>query len=199
MAAKQLSGSKISVIQKVFKAIFNLDDLEVDGGQFDLLLSEGDTLTPGELTIKALETPGHTPGCLSHQIGNAIFVGDSLFSPGYGTARADFPGVNADTLYQSIARLPGFPDATRLLPGHNYSEAGAQPESVHNVAEQRARNVHLQGNGKDDYVKPRTRRDAQLVPPHLIIPSIQANIRAGAFPLPESNGVACLKTPVNQL
>jgi glyoxylase-like metal-dependent hydrolase (beta-lactamase superfamily II) len=192
-------GAKIPAVQEVFKTIFNLDDLAVDGSQFDLLLNEGDSLPLGELTIKALETPGHTPACLSYQIDDAIFVGDTLFSPGYGTARADFPGGDARTLYQSIERLLGFPDDTRLFLCHDYPEAGAPPESVHTVIEHKLRNIHLQGQGMDDYVKLRSDRDAQLELPHLIIPSIQVNIRAGAFPPPESNGVSYLKTPLNQL
>lgn len=191
-------GSKIPQVQQVFKGIFNITDLAADGSQFDLLLKEGDTLALGQLEINILETPGHTPACVAYQISDAIFIGDTFFAPLYGTARADFPGGSAATLYQSLQRLLSFPDQTRLFLCHDYPTRGNEPEPVRRVAEQRTNNIHLQGDGASHYINLRNTRDAQLEMPVLILPSIQVNIRAGEFPPPDNNGVSYLKIPLNQ-
>lgn len=191
-------GAKIPQVQQAFKDIFNIADLAVDGSQFDLLLAEGDTLTLGQLPLKVLATPGHTPACVSYQIGDAIFIGDTFFAPTYGTAKADFPGGSAATLYQSLQRLLSFPDQTRLFLCHDYPARGDKPEPLHSVAEQRTKNIHMQGDRASDYIKLRNDRDAQLDMPTLILPSIQVNIRAGEFPPPDDNGVSYLKIPLNQ-
>jgi len=175
-----------------------MTDFDTDGSQFDLLLSEGDNLELGDLSIKVLETPGHTPACLSYQIGDAIFIGDTFLAPSYGTARADFPGGDASTLYQSLERILSFPDETRLYLCHDYPEAGSDPQYLCTVADQR-NNIHVQGSGADDFIKLRKERDANLEMPVLILPAIQVNIRAGQLPEPEDNGVAYLKIPLNQI
>jgi len=186
------------MVQNVFKGVFNMSDLATDGSQFDLLLSEGDSLELGDLSIKVLETPGHTPACLSYQIDDALFIGDTFFTPDYGTARADFPGGDASTLHTSLERILSFPDATRLYLCHDYPEAGNDPQYFCTVAEQRS-NIHVQGSGADDYIQLRKERDANLEMPVLILPAIQINIRAGQLPAPEDNGVAYLKIPLNQI
>jgi len=191
-------GANVSMVQNVFKGVFNMSDLATDGSQFDLLLSEGDSLELGDLSIKVLETPGHTPTCLSYQIDDALFIGDTFFTPHYGTARADFPGGDASTLYTSLERILSFPDATRLYLCHDYPEAGNDPQYFCTVAEQRS-NIHVQGSGADDYIQLRKERDANLEMPVLILPAIQINIRAGQLPAPEDNGVAYLKIPLNQI
>ena len=184
--------------QDVFKGVFNMTDLTTDGSQFDLLLGEGDSLTLGELNIKVLEPPGHTPACVSYQIDDALFIGDTFLAPNYGTARADFPGGDASTLYQSLKRILSFPDETRLFLCHDYPEEGVAPQSVCTVADQR-NNVQLQGSGADAFIEMRKTRDAQLEMPLLILPAIQVNIRAGQLPTAEDNGVAYLKIPLNQI
>ncbi len=191
-------GAKIPVVQDVFKGVFNMTDLTTDGSQFDLLLGEGDSLTLGELNIKVLETPGHTPACVSYQIDDALFIGDTFLAPNYGTARADFPGGDASTLYQSLKRILSFPDETRLFLCHDYPEEGVAPQSVCTVADQR-NNVQLQGSGADAFIEMRKTCDAQLEMPVLILPAIQVNIRAGQLPTAEDNGVAYLKIPLNQI
>ena len=191
-------GGNVPIVQDVFKGVFNMTDFATDGSQFDLLLSEGDSLELGDLSIKVLETPGHTPACLSYQIGDAIFIGDTFLAPSYGTARADFPGGDASTLYQSLERILSFPDETRLYLCHDYPEAGSDPQYLCTVADQR-NNIHVQGSGADDFIKLRKERDANLEMPVLILPAIQVNIRAGELPAPEDNGVAYLKIPLNQI
>ena len=190
-------GAKVPLVQDAFKGVFNMVDLATDGSQFDLLLGEGDTLSLGELSIKVIETPGHTPACVSYQIDDAIFIGDTFFAPSYGTARADFPGGDASALYQSLQRLLKFPDNTKLYLCHDYPEEGDSPEPIHTVAEQR-NNIHVQ-DGAEGFIKLRTERDAGLEMPILILPSIQVNIRAGELPAPEDNGIAYLKVPLNQI
>ena len=192
-------GTKITLVQKTFKGIFNLPDLAIDGSQFDLLLDENSTLSLGELKIKVLNTPGHTPACVSYHIGDVIFIGDTFFAPNYGTARADFPGGNAGELYKSLQHLLSFPDETRLFLCHDYPEAGEKPQHVHTVAEQR-NNIHLSSGESDkDFIQLREDRDSALDVPLLILPSIQVNINAGELPVPEDNGVAYLKLPLNTL
>ena len=190
-------GAKVPLVQGAFKDVFNMVDLATDGSQFDLLLGEGDTLSLGELSIKVIETPGHTPACVSYQIDDAIFIGDTFFAPSYGTARADFPGGDASALYQSLQRLLKFPDNTKLYLCHDYPEEGDSPEPIHTVAEQRG-NIHVQ-DGAEGFIKLRSERDASLEMPVLILPSIQVNICAGELPAPEDNGIAYLKIPLNQI
>lgn len=194
---KVVIGRHITAVQTVFKKIFNLDDLTPDGGQFDLLVDEGDELKLGNLIMRVMNTPGHTPACVSYQVGDAVFIGDTLFSPAAGSARADFPGGDAHTLYQSVTRLLSLPEDTRLFLCHDYPAPGVTPVACTTVAEQRHNNIHFQGQ-EMDYIKMRTARDATLEMPMLILPSIQINIRAGAFPAPENNGVSYLKLPLNQ-
>ena len=191
-------GANVTAVQAVFKGVFNMADCATDGSQFDLLLSEGDNLNLGELTITVLETPGHTPACLSYQIDDAIFIGDTFFAPHYGTARADFPGGDASTLYKSLERILSFPDETRLYLCHDYPAAGVAPQYLSTVADQR-NNIHLQGSGANDFIKLRKERDADLEMPVLILPAIQVNICAGELPAPENNGVTYLKIPLNQI
>ncbi|MEH6543448.1 MAG: MBL fold metallo-hydrolase [Porticoccaceae bacterium] len=191
-------GRHIDQVQDVFKGVYNLGDLATDGSQFDRLLSEGDTLALGKLTITVLETPGHTPACVAYQIEDAVFIGDTFFSPQAGTARVDFPGGNAHQQYQSLTKLLALPDSTRLFLCHDYPAEGEVPVPMVTVAEQKARNIYLQGGSEQDYVTRRQARDATLDMPVLILPSIQVNIQAGQMPEPEDNGVSYLKLPLNQ-
>lgn len=192
-------GEHIREVQRIFRPVFNLQD--TDAGGFDRLLADGDTLPLGELVIEAIHTPGHTPACLSYRIGDAVFVGDTLFMPDYGTARADFPGGSAQTLYRSIRKLLNLPAETRLFMCHDYKA----PDRDHyawetTVAEQRRANVHVHdGVSENDFVNLREKRDATLAAPVLLLPSIQVNIHAGTLPAAESNGVRYLKIPMTLL
>ena len=194
-------GEHIRDVQKVFQNVFNLKDLKTDGSDFDRLLKDGEELPLGNLTIKALHTPGHTPACLSYLVDDAIFVGDTLFMPDYGTARADFPGGDAASLYRSIRRILALPPQTRVFLCHDYlpkERTTYQWETT--IAEQRAKNVHVHdGISEADFVAMRTARDKSLEMPVLILPSIQVNIAAGALPEPEDNGVRYLKIPLDAL
>lgn len=194
-------GAQITQIQRVFGQLFDLDDVTPDGSQFDRLVREGDRLELGELEIAVLHTPGHTPACVSYQIGDTVFVGDTLFMPDYGTARCDFPGGSAATLYASIQKLLALPGKTRLFVGHDYLPAGRSTfawEST--VAEQRRGNVQVHdGIEEAAFVAMREARDATLEAPHLILPSLQVNIRAGQLPAPEANGRRYLKLPLDAI
>ncbi len=196
--ARVAIGEHIREVQTIFRPVFNLDDVSGDGGEFDRLLRDGETLTIGDLKVDVLHTPGHTPACVSYRIGDAVFVGDTLFMPDYGTARADFPGGSAHTLYQSIQKLLALPPGTRLFMCHDYMAPGRNSfawEST--VAEERARNVHVhEGVSADEFVAMREHRDSTLAAPALLLPAIQINIRAGRWPKAESNGVHYLKIPV---
>lgn len=195
-------GSHITTVQKVFGEIFNAEEaFAIDGSQFDRLLSEGDTLTFGGLTIEVMHTPGHTPACLSYVIGDAVFVGDTLFMPDYGTARCDFPGGDARTLYASIQRLFTLPDSTRMFMCHDYKAVGRDEYcNETTVAAERQNNIHVrEGITADEFVAMRTARDATLSMPTLILPSVQINMRAGDLPPAEDNGVRYLKIPLNAL
>ena len=195
--AKIVIGARITEVQKTFIPLFEAD-ATVDGAVFDVLMEEGDTLPFGELSIEALHTPGHTPACLTYRIGDAAFVGDTLFMPDYGTARADFPGGDARTLYRSIQKVLALPPETRVFVGHDYLPAGRDAfcwETT--VAEERARNIHVGGGAtEDDFVAMRQARDATLAPPTLILPALQVNIRAGALPAPTAAGNVFLRLPV---
>ena len=194
-------GANITVVQDVFGKAFNAGtEFARDGSQFDCLFKEGDTFAIGNLEGRVLHTPGHTPACLTYVIGDAAFVGDTLFMPDYGTARCDFPGGDARTLYQSIQKVLTLPDATRLFLCHDYKAPG-RDEYCHvtTVAEQRAHNVHVhEGIDEEAFVKMRTERDATLAMPRLILPSVQVNMRAGHMPPAEDDGQVYLKVPINR-
>lgn len=192
-------GALINQVQEVFKGVFNYgDEFKTDGSQFDALLSANRRFNIGALEVKVLHTPGHTPACVSFDIAGHLFVGDTLFMPDVGTARCDFPGGDAETLYRSIQMLLSYPDHTPIYMCHDYPNNRA-PQYLTSVAEQKADNIHV-GGGKScqAFVEMRTTRDATLDMPALILPSIQINIRAGALPDAENNGVSYLKLPLNQ-
>ncbi len=194
-------GKDITKVQGVFAGIFNLDDVATDGSQFDVLLSDGDEINVGGIPGKVLHTPGHTPACNTFVIGDAAFVGDTLFMPDFGTARCDFPGGDAELLYDSIQRILELPSDTRLFMCHDYKGPGRDEYAWEtSIEEQRQNNVHVgEGTSKQAFVAFRKERDAQLGVPKLILPSIQVNIRAGDMPPPESNGTSYMKIPVDTL
>jgi glyoxylase-like metal-dependent hydrolase (beta-lactamase superfamily II) len=191
-------GERIRDVQAIFRPVFNLSDVSGDGSEFDHLFRDGETFHVGELAVRVLHTPGHTPACVSYQIGDAVFVGDTLFMPDYGTARADFPGGSASSLYRSIRRLLELPAETRLFMCHDYKAPGRDRHAWETtVGEQKARNVHVHdGVSESEFVEIRKARDATLAAPTLLLPSIQVNIRAGRLPRAESNGVSYLKIPI---
>jgi glyoxylase-like metal-dependent hydrolase (beta-lactamase superfamily II) len=193
-------GSKIMVVQDVFGKIFNEGtEFQRDGSQFDALFEDGDTYTIGGLTATALYTPGHTPACMTHVVGDAAFVGDTLFMPDGGSARADFPGGDAGQLYDSIQKVLSLPDETRLFMCHDYGPGGRDIAWETTVGEEKAHNIHVgKGKTKEEFIKFRTERDATLDMPKLIIPSLQVNMRAGEVPK-DKNGRMMLKVPLNQL
>ena len=191
-------GEHIREVQKIFGPAFNLTQVSGDGSEFDRLLRDGDRLPLGALDIEVIHTPGHTPACVSYRIGDAVFVGDTLFMPDYGTARADFPGGSARTLYHSIRRLLALPPQTRLFMCHDYKAPGRDDYRWETTVQaQRAHSVHVHdGIAEDAFVAMRQQRDATLPAPTLLLPSIQLNIRAGRLPEAESNGVRYLKIPL---
>jgi glyoxylase-like metal-dependent hydrolase (beta-lactamase superfamily II) len=199
--APVMIGSHISEVQAIFGALFEADDVTPDGHDFDRLVGEGDSLPLGNLEINILHTPGHTPACVTYVIGDAAFVGDTIFMPDYGTARADFPGGSATTLYRSIRRILDLPAETRIFVGHDYLPSGrTEIRWETSVAEQRRANVHVhQGVSEDAFVAMRTTRDKTLEAPMLILPSLQVNIRAGAMPPTSPRGHVYLRLPVNAL
>ena len=192
-------GEHIRDVQRTFAPMFGLDDVSGDGREFDRLFRDGETFPLGGLQVGVMHTPGHTPACVSYRIGDAVFVGDTLFMPDYGTARADFPGGDARTLYRSIHALLSLPDDTRLFLCHDYKAPGRDHYAWETtVADEKARNVHIGGGvTEDDYVKMREARDATLAAPVLLLPSLQVNIRAGRLPGPEANGRRYLKIPLD--
>lgn len=204
---KEMLGGRIGIgehvrqVQKVFGGLFNAEPgFATDGRQFDHLFTDGERFRIGALEAEAMHTPGHTPADLTYVIGDAAFIGDTLFMPDYGTARTDFPGGNAHTLYRSMRRILDLPSATRLFTGHDYAPGGRAYAWESSVAEQRARNVHMHdGVSETDFVALRTARDAKLDMPRLILPSVQVNMRAGHLPPPEDNGVRYLKLPLDRL
>ncbi|MFL5045943.1 MAG: MBL fold metallo-hydrolase, partial [Xanthobacteraceae bacterium] len=191
-------GEHITDVQRIFRPIFNATDLKADGSDFDHLFKDGERFAIGELAAEVLYTPGHTPADISYKIEDAVFVGDTLFMPDYGTARADFPGGDARQLYHSIKKLLALPDATRLFMCHDYKAPGRDHYAWETtVKDERDHNVHIGGSkGEDDFVAMRTARDSKLATPKLLLPSIQVNIRAGRFPPAEANGVRYLRIPV---
>lgn len=194
-------GDHITAVQHVFKGIFNLTDgFKEDGTQFDHLLAPDETFAIGNLMAKAMYVPGHTPACIAYQIGDAVFVGDTLFMPDVGSARCDFPGGCAKTLYASVRKILSLPASTRLFMCHDYPPDERPVCFQTTVAEQRAHNIHLHdGVTEAEFVRMRTARDATLTMPVLILPAVQINIRAGEFPPKEVNGVSYLKIPLNAL
>ena len=201
LGGKIAIGGKITQVQNVFKGIFHLEpEFATNGSQFDHLFEDGDTFAIGTLQAQALSVPGHTPACMAYQVGDAVFVGDTLFMPDVGTARCDFPGGNAHTLYQSVRKLLSLPAETRLFMCHDYPPEGREAQWECTVADQRARNIHVHdGVSEAEFVAMRTKRDAGLAMPVLILPSVQVNIRAGELPPPEANSVSYLKIPLNAL
>ncbi|MDN3558231.1 MBL fold metallo-hydrolase [Halomonas maura] len=194
-------GARIIEVQEIFAEAFNAgSEFARDGSQFDRLFEEGDTFAIGGLEARVLHTPGHTPACLTYVIGDAAFVGDTLFMPDYGTARCDFPGGDARTLYRSIQKVLALPGETRLFLCHDYKAPGREEyQHLTSVAEQRADNIHVhEGVGEDAFVKMRTERDASLDMPQLILPAVQVNMRAGQLPPAEDNGQVYLKVPINR-
>ena len=201
LGGKIVIGNQITSVQNVFKGVFNLNNqFAVDGSQFDRLLKDGESLPFGDLFLKALYVPGHTPACMAYEIGDSLFVGDTLFMPDVGTARCDFPGGNANTLYQSIQKVLAYPDETKLYMCHDYPPSKRPVAYCTTVGEERKSNIHVHdGVSEAEFVKMRNTRDASLEMPTLILPSIQVNIRAGHFPEPEDNGKSYLKIPINGL
>ncbi len=195
-------GDRITVVQETFGKIFNEGTrFQRDGSQFDQLFREGDVFMIGQLRGEVLHTPGHTPACLTYVIGDAAFVGDTLFMPDFGTARCDFPGGSAEVMWTSVQKILSLPEETRIFVGHDYKAPGREEFAWETtVAAQKARNVHVgAGHTREDFVALREKRDATLAMPRLIIPSLQVNMRAGHMPEPEDNGTSYLKVPVNGL
>ena len=199
LGGKVAIGDHISAVQGVFKDIFNLEKtFPTDGSQFDYLLKDGQEIHFGNLSLKSIFVPGHTPACMAYQVGDAVFVGDTMFMPDVGTARCDFPGGDAHVLYQSMRKILSLPPETRLFMCHDYPPNGRSAQFESTVAEQRRSNIHMHdGISEEQFIEMRTKRDATLEMPVLILPAIQVNIRAGEFPPKESNGISYLKIPVD--
>ena len=194
-------GKHIAAVQKVFKGIFNLEPgFREDGSQFDHLFRDGEEFRIGELTGHVMHVPGHTPADMAYRIRDAVFVGDTMFMPDVGTARCDFPGGNANTLYASVRKILALPPQTRLFMCHDYPPNDRPPAFETTVGEQREKNIHIHdGVSEEEFVAMRTKRDATLEMPVLILPAVQVNVRAGQMPPVEDNGVAYLKIPINAL
>ena len=194
-------GAGITLVQETFREIYNLGSgFATDGRQFERLFADGERFPLGQLEVEVLATPGHTSDSVTYLVGDAAFVGDTLFSPDYGSARCDFPGGDAATLYRSVRRLYGLPADTRLFLCHDYPPDGREPRCEWSIADQREGNIHLNaGTSEDDFVAMRSARDATLGMPALIIPAVQVNIRAGRLPEPEDNGTRYLRVPLDKL
>ena len=200
LGGKIAIGRQICAVQAVFKKIFNAPDMNTDGREFDQLFDDGDSFHLGQWPVRVMHTPGHTPACLTYLLGRHAFVGDTLFMPDYGSARCDFPGGDAATLYRSIQKVLALAPDTQLHLCHDYPPAGRGPMWVSTVAEQRSHNIHVHdGVSEADFVSMRRARDKTLAMPVLILPAVQVNVRAGQLPPPEDNGVSYLKIPVNLL
>jgi glyoxylase-like metal-dependent hydrolase (beta-lactamase superfamily II) len=196
--AKVVIGEHIADVQKIFAKVFNASDVSGDGREFDRLVKDGERLPLGSLEIEVMHLPGHTPADVAYRIGDAVFVGDTIFMPDYGTARADFPGGDARQLYRSIRRLLSLPAETRLFMCHDYKAPGRDRYAWEStVARERAENLHVRdGVDEDSFIAMRRKRDATLAAPLLLLPSVQVNIRAGRMPPPDENGVSYLRIPV---
>lgn len=202
VGGKTAIGDQISVVQRIFSDIFNEgQSFHTDGSQFDHLFKHGETYNVGSIKAQAIHTPGHTPACMSHLIGDALFVGDTIFMPDFGSARCDFPGGDAGTLFDSVQTLFALPDETRMFLCHDYKAPGrADYQWETTVGEQKASNIHLKtGTFRDAFIEMRTKRDATLDMPKLILPAVQINMRAGDLPPPEGNGLRYMKIPINAL
>ena len=201
LGGKTAIGDHIGGVQKVFKAIFNMEaGFKQDGSQFDHLFADGETIQIGAISGHTMYVPGHTPACVAYQFGDAVFVGDTMFMPDVGTARCDFPGGDAKTLYASTRKILSLPPETRLFMCHDYPPNGRPVNFQTTVAEQRAKNIHVHdGISEAQFVDMRTKRDATLAMPVLILPAVQINIRAGELPPKEDNGVSYVKIPLNAL
>ena len=201
LGGKTAIGDHIGGVQKVFKGIFNMEaDFKADGSQFDHLFKDGESIPVGGLVGHTMYVPGHTPACVAYQFGDAVFVGDTMFMPDVGTARCDFPGGDAKTLFASTRKILSLPPETRLFMCHDYPPNGRPATFQTTVAEQRAKNIHVHdGISEAQFVELRTKRDATLDMPVLILPAVQINIRAGELPSKENNGIAYVKIPLNAL
>lgn len=198
IGAKVAIGEHIRDVQRIFRVVFNAEDVSGSGAEFDILFKDGDTFSIGGLQGEVIHTPGHTPACVTYRIGDVVFVGDTLFMPDYGTARADFPGGDARQLFRSIRRILALPEETRIFVCHDYKAPGRDTYAWETtVGDERRRNLHVRdGVEEDAFVKQRTARDATLSAPSLLMPSIQVNMRAGQLPPSDSNGIHYLKIPV---
>ena len=201
LGARTGIGAAVRRVQQTFAEIFNIGpEFPRDGSQWDRLFEDGEVEPLGELAIEAMHTPGHTPACVCYRIGDAVFTGDTIFMPDMGTGRCDFPGGSAAQLYASTQRILALPPETRVFVGHDYGPGGRPNAWESTVRDQRAANIHVRdGISEQEFVRVREARDAELDLPNLILPSVQVNIRGGAFPLPEDNGVSYLKIPLNAL
>ncbi len=201
VGGKTAIGESIALVQGSFKKLFNLGpEFVADGLHFDHRITDGEVLRVGKITLKAISVPGHTPADMAYQLDDAVFVGDTLFMPDVGTARADFPGGDAHQLYHSIQKILSLPPQTRLFMCHDYPPSNRSPQWESTVLEEKMHNIHVKdGVTEDAFVAMRTKRDATLEMPVLMLPSVQVNIRAGRFPDPESNGVSYLKIPINAI
>ena len=199
LGGKAAIGKDVTAVQETFKGVFNLKDLATDGSQFDHLFGDAETFSIGDLACHVIATPGHTPACVTFVIGDAAFVGDTLFMPDFGSARTDFPGGDAPQLYDSIQKILALPDDTRLFMCHDYKAPGRDVYAWEtSVDEQRASNIHINEEvSRDEFVEMREGRDSQLGMPKLILPSLQVNLRAGQLPEPEDNDVRYLKIPLD--
>ncbi|HSC05215.1 MAG TPA: MBL fold metallo-hydrolase [Alphaproteobacteria bacterium] len=194
-------GVNVSTVQRTFAALYGIEaEVRMDGSQFDRLFGDGDRFFIGGIEASVLYTPGHTPACITYVVGDAAFVGDTLFMPDSGTARCDFPGGDARTLFRSIGRILDLSPDTRIFVGHDYGGNGREPAWEATVADQQANNIHVgAGRGEDAFVHLREERDRTLEAPTLILPALQVNIRAGMLPAPEANETVYLKLPLNRL
>jgi glyoxylase-like metal-dependent hydrolase (beta-lactamase superfamily II) len=200
LGAKTAIGNNIDQVQSIFGPVFNVeDDFSAQGQQFDHLFADAENFKIGNLNAKILFTPGHTPACISLLIGDICFIGDTMFMPDFGTARCDFPGGNAQQLYNSIQRILSLPDDTVLYMCHDYAPGGREYKWISSVKEEKETNIHLAGKNEKEFIKTRKARDAQLAMPKLIIPSVQVNMRAGNLPPAEDNGTSYIKIPINKL
>lgn len=199
LGGKAAIGKDVTAVQEAFKDVFNLKDLATDGSQFEHLFADAETFSVGDIEAYVIATPGHTPACVTYVIGDAAFVGDTLFMPDFGSARTDFPGGSAPQLYESIQKILALPDDTRLFMCHDYKAPGRDVYAWEtSVAEQRANNIHINDKvSRDEFVAMREGRDSQLGMPKLILPSLQVNLRAGQLPEPEDNNIRYLKLPLD--
>lgn len=199
LGGKAAIGKDVTAVQKTFKGVFNLKDLATDGSQFEHLFADAEAFSVGSIEAYVIATPGHTPACVTYVIGDAAFVGDTLFMPDFGSARTDFPGGSAPQLYESIRKILALPDNTRLFMCHDYKAPGRDVFAWEtSVAEQRANNIHINDTvSRDEFVAMREGRDSQLGMPKLILPSLQVNLRAGQLPEPEDNNIRYLKLPLD--